>query len=69
MSTIRVLRTGNADRDAGPMHNPELHVKLPPDLPSESYEGIRQAVTSLLELWGVDDVTPRLVDAASPTAE
>ncbi|MEU4802561.1 hypothetical protein [Actinosynnema sp. NPDC023587] len=37
------------------MHNPELHVKLPSDLPSESYEGIRLAVSSLLELWGVED--------------
>ncbi len=50
------------------MHNPELHVKLPPDLPTESYEGIRQAVSSLLELWGVDDVTPQLVEAVSRTA-
>ncbi|GAA0258890.1 hypothetical protein GCM10010492_69850 [Saccharothrix mutabilis subsp. mutabilis] len=47
------------------MHNPELHVKLPPDLPTESYEGIRHAVSSLLELWGVDDVTPLLVDAVA----
>jgi len=43
------------------MHNPELRVELPPDLPGESYEGIRQAVASLLELWGVPDVSARLV--------
>ncbi|MEV0681240.1 hypothetical protein AB0I60_32455 [Actinosynnema sp. NPDC050436] len=45
------------------MHNAELHVKLPPDLPSESYEGIRQAVSSLLELWGVPDAGAQLISA------
>ncbi|CCH28909.1 hypothetical protein ABZ816_28315 [Actinosynnema sp. NPDC047251] len=43
------------------MHKPELHVKLPSGLPTESYEGIRQAVASLLELWGVQDAGTRLI--------
>ncbi len=44
------------------MHNPELYVKLPPDLPGDSYQGICQAVSSLLELWGVPDVDPQLIN-------
>ncbi|MBW4721699.1 hypothetical protein [Saccharothrix obliqua] len=44
------------------MRNPELRVRLPADLPSESYEGICLAVSSLLELWGVPDVCLRLTN-------
>jgi hypothetical protein len=51
------------------MHRPELHVKLPPGLPSDHYEGLRAAVSSLLELWGMQNAHPRLVDQALERAE
>ncbi|WP_433269984.1 hypothetical protein ACQPZF_08515 [Actinosynnema sp. CS-041913] len=51
------------------MHNPELLVELPPDLPSDRYEGIRQAVSSLLELWGVPDVSAQLIGAGPVDAD
>ncbi|GAA3876627.1 hypothetical protein GCM10022243_46870 [Saccharothrix violaceirubra] len=37
------------------MGRPELRIELPADLPSERYEGIADAVSSLLELWGVHE--------------
>ncbi|MEU5695694.1 hypothetical protein [Actinosynnema sp. NPDC020468] len=36
------------------MGRPELRIELPPDLPNDRYAGIADAVSSLLELWGVD---------------
>ncbi|MBB5959846.1 hypothetical protein FHS29_006468 [Saccharothrix tamanrassetensis] len=50
------------------MRNPELHVELPPDLPGDRYEGIRHAVSSLLELWGVPDGSAQLVSRAPDPA-
>ncbi|MBP2334345.1 hypothetical protein [Saccharothrix coeruleofusca] len=43
------------------MSHLELHLKLPPDLPPQHYDGIRHAVASLLELWGVPGVCPLLI--------